>query len=141
MIRAALLSFVSTITLIATPARPAGELVLWYDKPATKWEQALPVGNGHLGAMVFGGLAEERIQFNEHTVWTGKPVLMRRPGAVKFLPELRSLLFAGKQREAEDLAMKEFMGDPLRQTAYQPCGDLSTTRNWPRCFSNTAATC
>jgi alpha-L-fucosidase 2 len=124
MIRAALLSLVSAASLISAPTRPAGELVLWYDKPASIWPEALPVGNGHLGAMVFGGLAEERIQFNEHTVWTGKPRSYARTGAVKFLPELRSLLFSGKQREAEDLAMKEFMGDPLRQTAYQPCGDL-----------------
>lgn len=103
---------------------PAGDLILWYDKPATKWEQALPVGNGHLGAMIFGGTDKERIQFNEHTVWTGKPRSYARQGAVNHLPEIRRLLFAGKQRDAEAIAMKEFMGDPLRQFAYQPCGDL-----------------
>lgn len=113
------------ITALAPVAHAAeGEWILRYEKPAAKWEEALPIGNGHLGAMVFGGVSSERIQFNEHTVWTGKPRSYARPGAVKFLPEIRRLLFAGKQRDAENLAMREFMGDPLRQTAYQPCGDL-----------------
>ena len=105
-------------------AAPAGDLVLWYDQAASKWEEALPVGNGHLGAMIFGGMAEERIQFNEHTVWTGQPRSYAKPGAVKALPQLRELLFNGKQAEAEKLATREFMGNPIRQTAYQPCGDL-----------------
>ncbi len=108
----------------ATAAAPEGDWILWYDKPAAKWEEALPLGNGHLGAMVFGGAESERIQFNEHTVWKGSPRSYARKDAVKFLPELRKLLFEGKQREAESLAMREFMGEPIRQTAYQPCGDL-----------------
>ena len=124
MIRCAIFLSALSAVLSASPAKPDGDLILWYDKPATKWEQALPVGNGHLGAMVFGGVDKERIQFNEHTVWTGKPRSYARKGAVKFLPEIRSLLFAGKQKDAENLAMKEFMGEPLRQCAYQPCGDL-----------------
>ena len=74
--------------------------------------------------MVFGGTTRERIQFNEHTVWTGKPHSYAREGAVKFLPEIRKLLFEGKQKEAEQLASREFMSVPLRQKAYQPCGDL-----------------
>ena len=105
-----------------------------------------------MGAMVFGGVTTERIQFNEHTVWTGKPHDYAHQGAVKFLPEIRRLLEEGraaeaearkldpdlksrearekmslaaaKQQQAEDLAGKEFMSDPLHQKAYQPCGDL-----------------
>jgi alpha-L-fucosidase 2 len=111
-------------SLASAASVPQGDNILWYDESATKWEQALPLGNGHLGAMVFGGTTSERIQFNEHTVWTGKPHSYARVGAVKFLPELHNLLFDGKQKEAEELAMKEFMGDPIRQKAYQPCGDL-----------------
>ncbi|MFM7183073.1 MAG: glycosyl hydrolase family 95 catalytic domain-containing protein [Verrucomicrobiales bacterium] len=131
---------------------PEGKKVLWYEKPATRWEEALPVGNGHLGAMVFGGAGEERVQFNEHTVWTGQPRSYANEGAVKVLPELRENLqkmrklereaaaseSAGKkeeakkladealalQKSAEQLAMAEFMSEPLRQLAYQPCGDL-----------------
>lgn len=103
---------------------PQAPWVLWYERPAEKWEQALPVGNGHLGAMVFGGTGLERIQFNEHTVWTGQPHAYHRDGAAQYLPEIRRLLWAGKQREAEQLADQQFMSDPLRQMAYQPCGDL-----------------
>ena len=124
MIRTSILTLVLTVNLISAAVPPEGDYALWYDKPASKWEEALPLGNGHLGAMVFGGASKERIQFNEHTVWTGKPHSYARAGAVKFLPEIRQLLFSGKQRDAETLAMKEFMGEPIRQTAYQPCGDL-----------------
>jgi len=97
---------------------------LWYQKPAEKWTEALPVGNGHVGAMVFGGAPECRIQFNEHTVWTGYPRSYARTNAAAALPEIRKLLFEGRQKEAEALAMRDFMGEPLRQEKYQPCGDL-----------------
>jgi alpha-L-fucosidase 2 len=106
---------------------PEGPWVLWYRKPAAAWEEALPVGNGHQGAMVFGGVPRERIQFNEHTIWTGHPHSYAHQGAVKALPEMRRLLEAGKQKEAEDLGMREFMSQPLHQQAYQPCGDLWLT--------------
>lgn len=97
---------------------------LWYRQPATVWHEALPLGNGHLGAMVFGGVPECRIQFNEHTLWTGYPRSYARTNAAAALPEIRRLLFDGKQKEAEALAMRAFMSDPLRQEKYQPCGDL-----------------
>lgn len=108
----------------AAPGTPSGDWILWYDRPAKDWSEALPVGNGIMGAMVFGGVPEEHIQFNEHTIWTGQPRSYAHPGAVKALPEIRRLLFEGKQKEAEKLAMDEFMSVPLRQTAYQPFGDL-----------------
>ncbi len=97
---------------------------LWYTKPATQWVEALPIGNGRLGAMVFGGLAEERLQFNDDTLWTGAPHEYHHAGASKHLPLIRRLLAEGRQREAEELAMREFMSVPLRQKAYQPFGDL-----------------
>jgi alpha-L-fucosidase 2 len=97
---------------------------LWYNKPANIWTDALPVGNGHMGAMVFGGTAHERIQFNESTVWTGEPHDYAHKGASQSLAKIRELLWAGKQKEAEDLAMKEFMSEPIRQKAYQALGDL-----------------
>ena len=105
-------------------AAPEGSWILWYRQPAKGWEEALPVGNGHMGAMVFGGVPSEHIQFNEHTIWTGQPHAYQHEGAAKFLPEIRKLLIDGKQKEAEGLAMKEFMSVPIRQRAYQPCGDL-----------------
>ncbi len=97
---------------------------LWYARPAAQWTEALPVGNGRLGGMIFGGIPKEHIQFNEDTLWTGFPRDYSNPEAYVYLPEIRRLLFEGKQREAEDLAMDKFMSVPLRQERYQPFGDL-----------------
>lgn len=105
----------------ATGAQPSR---LWYDKPAKKWTEALPVGNGRIGGMVFGGLEKERVQFNECTLWLGEPHDYSHPGAAEHLPVIRQLLFEGKQKEAEALALKNFMSIPLRQMPYQPFGDV-----------------
>ncbi|TBO42650.1 glycoside hydrolase family 95 protein [Pedobacter kyonggii] len=83
---------------------------LWYNKAAEKWTDALPIGNGRLGAMIFAGTAVDHIQFNEETVWTGKPRDYNRRGAYQYLPEIRKLLFEGKQAAAETLAQEHFMG-------------------------------
>lgn len=99
-------------------------LLLWYNRAAQEWTQALPIGNGRLGAMIFGGPQQERLQFNEDTLWNGQPHFYHRQGAVQYLPQIRRLLSEGKQKEAEDLAAREFMSVPLRQKAYQPFGDL-----------------
>ncbi len=104
---------------------PAGKWLLWYGQPAEKWEEALPIGNGHMGGMVFGRVGKERIQFNEDTLWAGHPMDYQNPGAHNYLQEIRELLFAGKQREAEKLAGDHFMGVPLRQCAFQPFADLN----------------
>jgi len=77
-----------------------------------------------MGAMVFGGIDRERIQFNESTVWTGEPHDYSHKGAYQHLAKIRELLWAGQQKEAEALAMAEFMGVPVRQKAYQALGDL-----------------
>jgi alpha-L-fucosidase 2 len=116
----------ATVTpdFVGQARRPDSDLMLWYRQPAQEWVEALPVGNGRLGAMVFGGVPEERIQFNEDTLWQGRPHEYQHGGAAKFLPEIRRLLFEGKQQEAEELAMREFMSVPLGQMAYQPFGDL-----------------
>ena len=99
-------------------------LTLWYRNPANLWVEALPVGNGRMGAMVFGGIGHEHIQFNEQTVWTGEPHDYAHHGASQSLGKIRELLWAGRQKEAEDLAMMEFMSVPIRQQAYQALGDL-----------------
>ncbi len=112
---------------VAFPHPSTGEessLKLWYDRPAEKWTEALPMGNGRLGAMVFGGTERERIQFNEETLWTGGPHDYSHQGAYRYLDTLRQLLFDGRQKEAEELAMREFMSVPLGQKSYQPFGDL-----------------
>jgi len=88
----------------------AQDLKLWYNQPAKQWTDALPLGNGRIGAMIFGGVNQEHIQFNEETLWTGSPRDYNMPDGAKYLNEIRQLLFAGKQREAEALAAKHFMG-------------------------------
>lgn len=100
------------------------ETRLWYKAPAATWNEALPVGNGRLGAMVFGGKASERIQFNEDSLWTGKPHNYVRPGALEVLPELRALISEGRNAEADILGKAKFIGSPPRQKAYQPFGDI-----------------
>jgi alpha-L-fucosidase 2 len=103
---------------------PDKSLSLWYAQPAEKWTDALPVGNGRMGAMVFGGVFDERIQFNEDTLWKGFPHDYDRAGAHDHLAEIRQLLFEGKTKEAIDLTRATFLSDPVRQKAYQPFGDL-----------------
>src|SRR5579864_7610474 len=107
-------------------AEPLGEngLVLWYDKPAVKWVEALPVGNGRLGAMVFGGVNQERMQLNEDTLWAGGPYDSVNPDAAAALPEARRLIFEGKYKEADRLIGARVMAKPLRQMPYETVGDL-----------------
>jgi alpha-L-fucosidase 2 len=95
---------------VTTEAQEKNNLTLWYYQPAEKWTEALPIGNGRLGAMIFGGVEQDRIQFNEETLWTGKPRDYNRPDAFHYLPQIRKLLFEGKQKEAEKLAGEHFMG-------------------------------
>ena len=99
-------------------------LSLWYRSAATNWNDALPIGNGRMGAMVFGGVPDERIQFNEDTLWMGHPHDYVRAGAETNLAIIRQLLFDGKVKEAEQIAKAHFLSDPIRQKAYQPFGDL-----------------
>ena len=98
------------LLLLTTNSFFAQDLKLWYNKPATKWTEALPIGNGRIGAMVFGDVQQDRIQFNEETLWTGEPREYNRKGAYRYLDTIRQLLFRGQQEEAELLAEKEFMG-------------------------------
>ncbi len=98
------------ILLVVGNSVIAQDLKLWYNKPATKWVEALPLGNGRIGAMIFGGVEQDHIQFNEETLWTGEPRNYSRPGAYRYLDSIRQLLFEGKQKEANALAEKEFMG-------------------------------
>src|SRR5690606_1465039 len=83
---------------------------LWYDAPARDCEEALPLGNGRMGAMIFGGDTLDAVQFNEETLWTGEPRNYNKIGAHHYLDTIRFLVAQGKQREAEELAMNEFMG-------------------------------
>ncbi|MCF3652349.1 glycoside hydrolase family 95 protein [Synoicihabitans lomoniglobus] len=107
---------------------PAAEsLTLHYDRPATEWVEALPVGNGRLGAMVFGGIHQERLQLNEDTLWGGGPYDPANPEALATLPEVRALLAAGDQTAAQDLVNAKMMARPRSQMPYQTVGDLMLT--------------
>lgn len=97
---------------------------IWYRQPATEWNHALPIGNGRLGAMVFGGMAMEHIQLNEESLWSGGPYDPVRTGAAKALPRIRALLFAGDVPRAHDLFGRTMMGIPYEQMKYQPLGNL-----------------
>jgi alpha-L-fucosidase 2 len=99
-------------------------LLLWYNKPAARWTEALPVGNGRLGAMIYGKTEKEVIQFNEETLWSGQPHDYAHPGAHQYLGQIRQLLWDGKQKEAEKLANEHFMSQPFGQLCYQPFGNL-----------------
>jgi alpha-L-fucosidase 2 len=97
--------------------------VIFFDQPAATWPDALPVGNGRLGAMVFGNPAKERLQLNEETVWDGERRDRNNPQAARSA-EVRNLLMAGKVHEAEALANEVMMGIPVRLPVYQTLGDL-----------------
>lgn len=119
-----LLFIILTASIFASAKDEPNNLKLWYNKPAQKWTEALPIGNGRLGAMIYGGVENDRIQFNEETLWNGSPTDYAHKGASKYLDQIRKLLADGKQKEAEELAMAEFMSVPLGQKTYQAFGDL-----------------
>ena len=109
-----------------TPSEPFTENAqrLWYRQPADAWTEALPLGNGRIGAMVFGGVARERLQLNEDTLWAGGPYDPSNPEALAALPRGRELIAAGRYREAQALADEKMMARPLRMPSYQTVGDL-----------------
>src|SRR5262249_12609736 len=113
--------FLVPLFLLVASLGAAPETVLRYREPAQKWVEALPLGNGRIGAMVFGGVASERIALNEATLWSGGPKDWNNPGAKAVLPKVREAIFAGRYQEAEALC-KQMQG-PYNQS-YQPLGDL-----------------
>ena len=98
--------------------------LLWYDKPAATWTEALPIGNSRLGAMVYGTPATERLQLNEETIWAGRPNNNPNPEAKEYLPKVRELVWKGKYKEAQDMATAHVMAKTNLGMPYQPFGDL-----------------
>ncbi|MBN2137614.1 MAG: glycoside hydrolase family 95 protein [Sedimentisphaerales bacterium] len=123
---------VNSVGLKSTPSDEAasaqsegqGDMLLWYRRPAVEWLDAMPIGNGMMAAMVFGGAGEERIAMNESTFWSGRPHDYDDPNAGKYFAPIRDLVFAGRFQEAEKMADEHFYGIPAAQQAYQPLGDL-----------------
>ena len=97
---------------------------LWYKSPAANWSEALPIGNGRLAGMMYGGVADEQIQLNEESIYAGKRMDRVNPDARENVPLIRRLLLEGKVKEAEDLAEKSMLAIPRRQPPYEPLGDL-----------------
>jgi alpha-L-fucosidase 2 len=100
-------------------------LKLWYDKPAGNvWEEALPMGNGRLAAMLYGNTDSETVQLNESTVWSGGPNRNDNPHTLEALAEVRQLIFEGKNKEAAELASKKIQSERINGMTYQPVGNL-----------------
>lgn len=120
-----------TLALVASSFSPliagAEELRLWFKRPADSWNEALPVGNGRLGAMVFGGVENERLQLNEETVWARGGMPLDKKDGYKALPTIRKLLFEGKYVEAEKMCLQHLMTGrmPSGTNTYQTLGDLN----------------
>ena len=94
------------------------------------WEEALPVGNGRIGAMVFGDPVHERLQLNEESIWAGSKINNNNPRALKTLPILQKALFESRYKDALKLADENFLGTPPNIRSYQPLGDLLIDYKW-----------
>src|ERR1039457_391860 len=105
-------------------AETISPLSLCYTNAAVKWTEALPIGNGRLGAMIFGGVQREHLQLNEGTLWAGGPYDPNNTNALAALPEARKLVFEGKYDEAHKLISEKMMAVPLREMPYETLGDL-----------------
>ena len=111
-------------TLLAVVAMAPNDLTLWYRQPAEAWTSALPVGNGRIGAMSFGGVETERILLNEDTIWAGPPHPVQPSDSATYIAEARKLLFEGKNAEAQDLLQRHVMAEHEGRRSYQPFGNL-----------------
>ena len=114
----------SVITYLGEASMPEAPLSVWYRQPARQWTEALPIGNGRLGAMVYGGVGRECLQLNEDTLWAGGPYDPANTNAPAALPEVRQLIFDGKYTEAERLISSKMMAKPLAQLPYETVGSL-----------------
>ncbi len=122
-----LLLLVSVAIFVDVNAQNNSLLKLWYEQPAKQWVEALPVGNGRLGAMVFGDPGNEVIQLNENTLWAGGPNRNDNADAKGSLAEVRKLIFDGKYKEAQDLVNRNFITKASHGMAYQTVGNLKLT--------------
>lgn len=111
-------------TIVLVKAQSNGYMKLWYNAPAENWNEALPVGNGRLGAMIFGNPSVERLQLNEETIWAGSPNSIAHKKALKALPKVRDLIFEGNYKEAQDLATSDIRSQTNNGMPYQTFGNV-----------------
>ncbi len=130
-----LLSLFFSATVIQAQNNTA--LKLWYNKPSGKvWENALPIGNGRLGAMIYGNVEKETIQLNEHTLWSGGPNRNDNPLALDSLAEIRKLILEGKQKQAEQLANRVIISKKSHGQMFEPAGELHLAFNGHENYTN-----
>ncbi len=132
------LFFISLLFITASSfSQTKPGLKLWYNKPSgTTWENALPIGNGRLGAMIYGNVEKETIQLNEHTVWSGSPNCNDNPLALDSLAIIRQLIFEGKQKDAERIANRIIITKKSHGQKFEPVGSLQLTFDGHDNFSN-----
>ncbi|MCP9755802.1 glycoside hydrolase family 95 protein [Lacihabitans sp. CCS-44] len=127
----------SSIVLWVSIAQAQTPLKLWYKQPAgNTWENALPIGNGRLGAMIYGNVEKETIQLNEHTVWSGSPNRNDNPKALENLAEIRKLIFEGNHKEAEKLANQAIITKTSHGQKFEPVGNLNLVFNGHENYTN-----
>ncbi len=132
---------ISILLACAAPLAAASDLTIWHDQPAEKWNEATPVGNGRLGAMIHGNVASERIQLNEDSLWSGAPQDADNPSSLEMLPKIRAMLFEGKYDEAMKLAAQHMVcqgpgsnrgrGAKVAYGSYETLGDLNLRFDHP----------
>jgi len=120
-----MLYVLSVVFILNVCAQDNTLLKLWYNQPAKQWVEALPIGNGRLGAMVFGNPSKEVIQLNENTIWGGQPYRNDNPDAKEALPKVRELIFTGKYKEAQDLVNQKIISRNSQGMPYQTAGNLN----------------
>jgi len=134
-----LFTLLAFLTLLATAvhAQKNPTLKLWYNKPSGKiWENALPIGNGRLGAMIYGNVEKETIQLNEHTVWSGSPNRNDNPLALDSLALIRQLIYDGKRKEAERVVNNSIITKKSHGQKFEPVGSLQLSFEGHDNFSN-----
>jgi alpha-L-fucosidase 2 len=132
-----LLSIISLLVATISFSQNKSDLKLWYNKPSGKtWENALPIGNGRLGAMVYGNVENETIQLNEHTVWSGSPNRNDNPLALDSLALIRQLIFDGKRKEAERVVNNSIITKKSHGQMFQPVGNLQLVFKGQENYSN-----
>src|SRR3954452_16289520 len=132
-----LFAFLLITINISCFAQQQPDLKLWYNKPSGKtWENALPIGNGRLGAMIYGNVEKETIQLNEHTVWSGSPNRNDNLLAIDSLDVIRKLIFEGKQKDAERLSNRVIITKKSHGQKFEPVGSLQLAFDGHDNFSN-----
>ncbi|MBW8243529.1 glycoside hydrolase family 95 protein [Muricauda oceani] len=120
-----MLYFIGFLLPYLIHGQQVGDLKIWYDEPSgNTWENALPIGNGRIGAMVFGNVDKDIFQLNEHTVWSGSPNRNDNPNALEALPKVRKLIFNGEYKAAEQLANEKIITKKSHGQMFQPVGNL-----------------